>query len=237
MFDRYDRQDPHGGQDRPDDAEHPAAPAPYLPAWLDATPVHGGELEPYEPQAYDPQVYDSQAYGEYADGAYGAYGGQGDPGHLTVEPIGWYGADPTPGPTPVPAADRALPARAEPSGAEAAPVPAAHRAARRPRRRLGSAARVALAGGVVAFLGVFGYWGWSYYQGDPRSVQEGDCIAALTGDDIRPASCQDANVKFQVQEIFTNTADTAACTSVLGSTNPLVVKRDGRSDVWCVGPK
>lgn len=234
MFDRYDRQDPQGGQDGPDHAGHPAAPAPYLPAWLDATPVHGGEPQPYEPQAYDVQVPDPQAYGEYVDGAYvdGAYGGRGDPGYLTAEPIGWYGADPA----PASASDRALPARVEPSGAAGA-VPAAGRAARRPRRRLGSVARVALAGGLVAFLGVFGYWGWSYYQGDPRSVQEGDCIAALTGDDIRPASCQDPNVKFQVQEIFTNTADTGACTSVLGATNPLVVKRDGRSDVWCVGPK
>lgn len=225
MFDRYDRQD---RQDRPDDAEPPAAPAapaPYLPAWLDATPVHGRELEPYEPQAYDPQ-----AYGEYVDDAYGGHGdGQGGHGRLAAEPIGWYGADPTP--------DRALPAPVEPSGAEVAPVPAGRRAARRPRRRIGSIARIALTGGVLAFLGVFGYWGWSYFQGDPRSVQEGDCIAALTGGDIRPESCQDPNVKFQVQEIFTGTADTSVCQSVLGSTNPLVVKRDGRSDVWCVGPK
>ncbi|MGR6997887.1 hypothetical protein ACU686_06910 [Yinghuangia aomiensis] len=166
-----------------------------------------GELEPYEPQAYDPQVYDPQASRRVRRRRVRRVRGVRRPGRpgpsdrradrlVRRRPRARPHARPHGKPHTGPAADRALPARVEPSGAEAARCrPRA--AARRPRRQLEEAPGSALAGGMVAFLGVFGYWGWSYYQGDPRSVQEGDCIAALTGDDIRPASCRDPNVEFR----------------------------------------
>ncbi|NUU20542.1 MAG: hypothetical protein HOV68_03345, partial [Streptomycetaceae bacterium] len=97
--------------------------------------------------------------------------------------------------------------------------------------------RMVLALAALVCLGVFGYWGWTFFQGTADRVHEGDCIAALNGTDVKPLDCADAAARFQVKEIFKDTSDVTVCEMVLGASNPLVVDQDGRNDVWCAGPK
>lgn len=254
----YERPDPEG-----------AEPSPYLPAWLDGTPVYGQQSEqPYgeqphseqphgpqsygEPQAFDGQgstydagvVYEQPSYGGRPGGEYvGEYSGQYG-GPYTAQ----YGrADSVTEqeePPPYEPVDRYLPAVPAPRTEVARSAAASGEG--RPRRALrgrggergrGRTMRSVLALAALACLGVFGYWGWTFYEGSPKTVQEGDCIAALSGDDVKPLACTDQRARFMVQEIFEDSTDVKMCSVVLGSTNPLVVDREGRSDVWCVGPK
>ncbi|WP_436775428.1 LppU/SCO3897 family protein [Yinghuangia sp. YIM S09857] len=106
----------------------------------------------------------------------------------------------------------------------------------RGRRGLGRPVRVLLVFAVVACLGVFGYWGWTLYEGEPAGVREGSCIAALGGADVKPLNCTDARAKYTVLEVFKGASDPTTCAVVLGATDPMVVHRDGRTDVWCVAP-
>lgn len=104
------------------------------------------------------------------------------------------------------------------------------------RRGIGRPMLTLLVLAALACAGVFGYWAFTYYEGEAPGVREGDCIATLGGTDIKPVDCSEASAKFVVLEVFKGASDTSTCAVVLGATNPLVVKRDGRSDVWCVGP-
>ncbi|MEU8134096.1 LppU/SCO3897 family protein [Streptodolium elevatio] len=104
------------------------------------------------------------------------------------------------------------------------------------RARLGRPMRRLLAFAVVACLGVFGYWGWTFYDGEPAGVREGSCIAALGGTDVKPMDCTSGAAKYTVLEVFKGAADATTCAVVQGATDPMVVHRDGRTDVWCVAP-
>ncbi|MDI2131424.1 LppU/SCO3897 family protein [Yinghuangia seranimata] len=243
----YDRPDPDGVE-----------PTPYLPAWLDGTPPYGEQYpqpyaEPYQ-QQYE-QQYEQQYQQPYTQPQAQPYGqSYGQPAAQPYErhrydeafppeeeerpqyggrPIGYYG-DPS----------QELVPRQEARSAELVPTDDDEYEGRRDRRRagrrdgrVGGVMRTILVCAVLVCVGVFGYWGWTVYEGSTPVVEEGDCIAALNGDDVKPLKCGDSDAHFLVMEIFTNSTDTGSCAQVLGATNPLVVQRDGRSDVWCVGPK
>lgn len=126
----------------------------------------------------------------------------------------------------------------EPPSAELVPRVARRQAppVRRSRGR-GPVIRAVLGVAIAVCLGVFGYWGWTVFQGEGHGVAEGDCIATLQGDNVKPLDCSAGAARFQVLEIFKDTADPSGCAAVVGASNPLVVQHDGRTDVWCVGPK
>lgn len=137
-----------------------------------------------------------------------------------------------------PSADLAPRDAGSSTGGAVVPTRGERRAARQAatRRGIGRPMLTLLVIAVLACAGVFGYWAFSYYEGEAPGVREGDCIAALGGTDIKPVDCSGPSAKFVVLEVFKGASDTTTCAVVLGATNPLVVKRDGRSDVWCVGP-
>lgn len=207
---------------------------------FDEQPTPYQQLDRYE--AYDYGAHGIQGDGDqYGQAAfYGGGGGAPEYRPRPGEPAGRRPADPPSGQQFYPrrsAGDEQPSAAVVPRRAEPVLVPT--RRERRDARggaRLGRPVRILLVVAVVACLGVFGYWGWTFYAGEPAGVREGSCIAALDGNNVKPLDCASSDAKYTVLEVFKGASDATTCTVVLGATNPMVVHRDGRTDVWCVAP-